>query len=138
MVGRDLEAAEREVVVARREVVLVEQDLLGAAVAAPAAVDGVLLTFDGARVIAPLAVGHRRRRVGLLDAAADLVEDAVAQRRARREERLGVRVLGFEVGDHGRVVTVAHPVPVVDAVVAVDRQHMRAPRRVRRRRRCHR
>jgi hypothetical protein len=62
------------------------------------------------------------------------VKDAIAQRRARCEKRLRVRVLGFEVRAHGRIVTLAHPVPVVGPLVAVDRQHVRAPRRVRRRR----
>ena len=72
----------------------------------------------------PTALGDRRRLVGLLHAALDLVEDAVAQRRERREHRVGVRVLGLEVGDDVGVVAVAEPEPVVDAVVAVRGQRV--------------
>ena len=57
-------------------------------------------------------VGDRRRLVGLLDAADDLVVDALAQRREVRERGVGVRVLGLEVRDHLGVVAVAEPEPV--------------------------
>ena len=125
MVGRHLESAEREVVVTVRERVLVEQHhgRLGRPAARAAAVHAVLQPFDGARRVLPRTVRNRRRLVGLLDAAADLLEDAVAQRVVRRQDRVGVGVLGLEVGDDVGVVALAQPVPVVDPLVAVQREH---------------
>ena len=82
--------------------------------------DRVLLALDGAGEVAPVAVGDRRRLVGLLHPRPDLGEDAVAELGDRGEHRFGVDVLGLEVGEHGGIVAVAEPVPVVDALVAVD------------------
>ncbi len=71
VVGGDLEAAEREVVVAGGEHVLVEHDLrgVGSGAAGPAAMDPVLRALDSAGGVLPRALGDRRRLVGLLDPA---------------------------------------------------------------------
>ena len=124
MVRRDLEAAEREVVVAIGEPVLVENDVRQLRALAPesAAVDRVLRTLQGPGRVLPPALGDGCGLVGLLHARLDLVEDAVPERQQGREHRVGVGILGFEVGDDLRVVTVAEPVPVVAALVAVRGQ----------------
>ena len=126
VVGGDLEAAEREVVVAAGEDVLVEHDLrLVRSVAARApAVDRVLRPFESTSGVLPGAVGDRRRFVGLLDPHLDLAEDALPQRRERRQRCIGVGVLGLEVRDDLGIVAVAEPVPVVVPLVAVRRQHV--------------
>ncbi len=109
------------------ELVLVEQHLFGPTFAWAAAVDRVLTPLDRAREVGPRPVGNRRRVVGLLDARADLLVDPVAQFGDRRERGLRVCVLRLEVRDHVRVVAFAQPVPVVDAIIAVNAEYVRAP-----------
>ena len=104
VIGRDLEAAEREVVVARGEQILVEHDLggFGPGATGPAAMDPVLRALHGSGGVLPGALGDRRRLVGLLDPGLDLAEDPLPQRQQGREHRVGVGVLGLEVRDHRR------------------------------------
>ena len=101
--------------------VLVEQHLLRRRRrrARPAAVDRVLLALDRARVVLPRAVGHRRRDVGLLDAALDLLEDPVAERRVGASSASVYAFSASRCASTVGVVAVAQPVPVVDALVAV-------------------
>ena len=79
----------------------------------------VLAAFEGAGEVVPRPVADRRRDVGLLDAAADLLEEPVLE--AARVLQCGGRVgvLGREVVEDLGVVAVPEPVPGVDARVAV-------------------
>ncbi len=126
MIGRDLESAEREIVVTFGEVVFVEHDLGGgrALAAWTAAVDCILRALACARGVLPRAVGDGCRFVGLLDAGLDLVEDAITQGHERREHRVGVGVLGFEVSNDLGIVAVTQPVPVVAPIIAMCRQYV--------------
>ena len=117
LVVADVERVDREEVVPLGLEVLVEQDLRGGVVGGPsAAVDGVVATLLGARRVPPLAVLDRRGQVGLLDARLDLAEDRLDEVVVIGEPRIGVRVLGLEVGDGVGVVAVAQPRPrILDA-----------------------
>ncbi len=126
----DREIADREVLVARRDRVLVEHDRLtrrgsrwrigvgehGECCGAPA-VHVVLLALDGPREVLEVAAPHRRRHVGLADASHDLRIQPLAERLGVGERRSGVLVLRFEVGEHGGIVAFAQPEPRVDALV---------------------
>ncbi len=118
VVGRHVERAEVEELVAVGLDVLVEQQLVGGvARGAAAAVDRVGLALSVVGVTYHQPSGrHRHRRVGLLDPRLDLLE----QRRRWLASWLGepgggVRVLGLEVAQRVGVVAVAQPgVRVVD------------------------
>ncbi len=141
VVGADREAAEREVVVPGGELVLVEQHLLAGRRArrgerigqtrcprgAPA-LDPVLPALDRATEVLVRSLADRRARVGLLDAALDLLEQLLLQGFGAGHHLARVRVLGLQVLPHLRVVAVAEPEPVVDPLVAVRAQHDRAAR----------
>ena len=84
-----------------------------------AAMDPVLAPLGGPAPVPPAALARRRRQIVLLDPALDLLVQAFTQTGGGGGHRLGVAVLGLQVGDHRRVVAVAEPVPVVDAYVPV-------------------
>ena len=114
MIGGDLESTEGEIVVTDGEDVSRRARSARSRGPAPrpSAVDRVLRAFFGPGGVLPRALGDGCRLVGLLDARLDLVEDPFAQRQ-RREHRVGVAVLGLEVGDDLGIVPVAEPIPVV-------------------------
>ena len=70
----------------------------------PAAVLAVLQALTRAGEVLPVALAHRRRRIGLLHAGDDLVEEAGLEVLGVGQGGAGVRVLGLEVCDHLRVV----------------------------------
>ena len=78
--GCEFEAAEREVVAAARQLVLVEdQHRVGRSRAPRTPVMArVLQAFDGSAGVLPRSVGDRCRLVGFLNAPADLFEELVA------------------------------------------------------------
>ncbi len=138
-VGADGRAAEREELAVAGELVEVEQHLLagqrglvGGAVLVgggrgpvgrvghrdPAA-GAVLASLEGAAVVPVAAVAARHRQVGLEGAGLDLAEDRLAQVGEVGGGRLGVVVLGGQVGHHLRVVLVPEPVVLVDPGTAV-------------------
>ena len=135
VVGTDRQIAEREVLVAFRESVLVDEDHLVArrwmagpawerlvfppGVLRPTTVDAVAAPLDRAAVVQPGTLADRHRQIGLLDARHDLLEERILQGDGRCHHRVGVGVLGLEMGEDRRVVAVAEPVPVVDPHVAV-------------------
>jgi hypothetical protein len=112
VVGADLEHAQGEVVVALGLGVLVEQDLLrcGLARATPA-VDAVAEPLLGARRVPPAVLADGGGEIGLLDTGLDLLEHRLHQRGTRCEPRIGVRVLGLQVGNGVGIVAVAEPRP---------------------------
>ncbi len=81
--------------------------------------DRVLTAFDGAGEVVPRSEPDGRGHVGLLDPAADLVEQLLLERLGVREGGGGVVVLRLEVGEDGGVVPVAKPEPGIDAGVTV-------------------
>ena len=83
------------------------------------AAGAVLLALEGAAVVPVAAVAGRHRQVGLAGARLDLVEDRLAQLGEVGGLRLGVVVLGLEVGRHLGRALVAQPFVVVDAGPAV-------------------
>ena len=84
-----------------------------------AALDAVLKTFDGATVVPPVALPHGNAHVGLLRAALDLVDNAVAQHVEVCHARFGVYVLGGEVRDDFGVLFLAQPLVRVEHHIAV-------------------
>ena len=116
MVVAHLERAEVEELVSVGLRVLIEQHVLGGGGGgAPAAVDRVALSLDRAAGVEPFTERHRCRLVGLLHARLDLAEQGVEEFLVLGEPGVGVGILGLEVGDRGRVVTVAQPrIRVVD------------------------
>ena len=85
-----------------------------------AAIDGVLLAFDGARVIFVAAKGIGDAEVGLQDAAEHFVIEFFLDGFGGFEVGRGVVVFGGEVGGDARVMFVAEPGVVVHAAVVVD------------------
>ncbi len=133
-VEADRSRAEREELVPVRLDVLVEQYLLAGDLGVlvelrrspvsgiaygTTAMNAVLLAFEAAAVIPPLAATDRHRQVGLLGARLDLVEDLLPQGCQLCRLFLGVAVLGLEVGDHLGVGLVAQPFVRVDEDVTV-------------------
>ncbi len=132
-VGAHVEGAHGRVRVALRELVLVEQHLLGRLHGALApAVDGVLQALDLALVIPVLVVPVGHALVGLLDAREHLAVQRVAELGERARHLLRVAVLGVEVFDHPRVRLVAQPEIRVHAPLAEATQHLGLARRDRR------
>ena len=82
----------------------------------PAAVLRVLPAFEGAREVVPRAVPHRRRDVRLLDAAADLLEELLLERRRCGRARQPCTRSRPRGSRAPRVVAVPQPEPRVDAV----------------------
>ena len=89
-----------------------------------AAVHRVLLALDRPAVQPPVALAHRDRQVALLGSGLDLGEDLLLERGEPGGDRVGVGVLGRQVGDRVRVVLggqpgvlIGHGVAVVGALV---------------------
>ena len=136
------EHAEMQELVSLREHVLVEDHVAGAAVGfrecrgsveralriGQAAMDPVLAPLRRPAPVPPAAMARGRRHVVLLDPALDLLVEALTQIGGGGGDRLGVAVLGLQVGDDRRVVAVTEPVPVVDAHVAVGLEPRRSAR----------
>ena len=126
VVGAHLEGPEGAVLVPLGQHVLVDEDLLGAALLRGApAVDRVLEPLDAAGVVEERAVGDGHRQVGLLDAAHDLGVEPLLQRPQRIHDGVGIGVLRLQVRRDVRVVPVPQPVVVVGPLVAVGLVHMR-------------
>ncbi len=122
----DLSRSHRHELLALRERVDVEVNLLGGVEAALlAAVDRVLLPLLRPRVVVPAAVAVRDRQVRLLDAPEHLVVQVLLERLGRLHEGFGVGVLGFEKRADLRVLLLAHPEVVVVQGLAVQRLHVR-------------
>jgi len=85
-----------------------------------AAVDGVLLAFDGAGVIFEAAQGVGDGEIGLLNAAEHFVIKAKLERLGGFEVGVGVGVFGFEIGEDAGILLVTEPCVVVDAAVGMD------------------
>ncbi len=86
-----------------------------------AAVRSVLLAFEAAAVVPPVAAARRNRHVGFLGPRLDLVEDLLPQRFQMRGGLVGVGVLRFEVGDDLRIGLLTQPlVGGVDEDVVVE------------------
>ena len=124
MVGAGDESAQTEVLVAFGEQVAIEQDFLGAG-AFFAAVDGVLFSFFGARVVEVFVALHGNAQVSLLDAAEHFRVERGLQGFGVVQLLFGVSVLGFKVGDGVGIFAIAQPEIVVDAGVAVDGHRVR-------------
>jgi len=76
-------------------------------------VDLVLQPFDGAGVVVVITLTHRDGYVGLLDPPDHFFVQPALQILGRLHHRVGVGVLGLEVGDHLRVLALVVPHPVV-------------------------
>ncbi len=123
-------AAQGEELLALGHLVELEQHLLGRLERAGlAAEDGVLLSLLGARVIEEAADAEGDVDVGLLHAREHLRVELVLQRRRGTHHRVGVGGLGAQVRLHLRRAFLAQPEIVVDALVAVDGDVLRLPRR---------
>lgn len=132
-VRADVERAQREEVVPLGQEVAVEQHLLAVepgAVGADrrldlpvadraAAVHPILLALDSPGVVPVPTLAGRHGQVGLPGALAGLLEQRRAQLGQVRRTRVGVRVLGGQVGDRLRVVLGGEPGVLVDDGVAV-------------------
>ena len=115
-----LDVAELEVVVAFRELVGVENDLLGGVHRPTApAVDLVVEAFHRPGVGQPTLEQGRRGGVRLLDPPDDLAVQTFLEVACARRHGVGIGIFGFEVGDHLRVVLVTQPVVGVDASVPI-------------------
>src|ERR1035438_5572345 len=68
--------------------------------------DAVLLPLDGPGVVPPAALAHGHRQVGLLGPGLELVKDRRAELRLVGRQRLGIGVLGVQVGDGLRALLV--------------------------------
>ena len=102
------------------EDVQVEKDVFGGILRGLAAIDGVLAALDGARAVFVAAKSVGNAEVGLLDAAEHLLVELFLKGFCGFEIGVGVRVFGFEVGEHAGVLFVAEPGIVVDAAIVVD------------------
>ena len=118
-IGAHVHEADGGVLVAPRELVLVEQDLLGRFHRAlAAAIDRVLQPLDLAQVV-PVSVAQVwHALVGFLDAREDLLVEQLAEALQRLHHRLGVAVLGVEVFDHLGIRFLAQPEVVVHTALA--------------------
>jgi len=83
------------------------------------AVDGVLLSFFRAVEIPPLPAANRHAQIGFLSAGFDLFKHLLLQHTQVACAGRGVCVLGMKVREGVRALFVAHPLVVVDVVVAV-------------------
>ncbi len=119
LVGAQVAGAEAVELVAPGHGGHVEKDFLRAGIDLLPAVEGVRLPGPVAAVVLVVPVTVGDARVILLDTAHDLVKEGLLQRLGLLQDRLGVSVLGFEVGDHGRVLPLPHPVVGIGSGVAV-------------------
>src|SRR5206468_9512699 len=113
-----LDVAELEVVVAFRELVGVENDLLGGVHRPTApAVDLVVEAFHRPGVGQPTLEQGRRGGVRLLDPPDDLAVQTFLQVAEACRDGGGIGIFGLELGDNIRVVLVTTPVVLVDSSV---------------------
>ena len=117
-------SSERHELLALRELVQVEGDLLGSVGKLLPAVDAVLLPLLGAEVVQPVALAVRHGEVGLLDVGEHLGVQRVLKRLRRLHHRGRVRVLGLEVGGDLRVRLVAQPEVRIGSRLAVQRDDL--------------
>jgi len=120
IVVADFEDTEAEESVALGELIEIEEDLLVGGVDCCAAIDGVLLAFDGTGVVFEAAKGVRDAEIGLLNAAEHFVIEAGLEGFGGFEIGVGVGVFGFEIGEDAGIFFVAEPGVMVDATVGVD------------------
>jgi hypothetical protein len=106
--------------VALGELIEIEKDLLVGRLDCGAAVDGVLLAFDGAGVVFEAAKGVGDTEIGLENAAEHFVVEAGLKGFGGFEIGFGVGIFGFEIGEDAGIFFVAEPGVVVDAAVGVD------------------
>ena len=134
-VGADAGGAQREEVMPFGFDVLVEQHLLAGYLGVlvedrwipvgrigycATALDTVLLAFEAAGVVPPVAAPDRYRQVGFLGPRFDLIEDALPQRLELSGHLIGVVVLGLQVGDHFGTRLVTQPFVRIDEHVTVE------------------
>jgi hypothetical protein len=120
IVVADFEDAETEEGVAFGEDIEIEEDVFRGVLRGFAAIDRVLLSFDGAGVVFEAAQGVGNAEIGLKDATEHFLVEAGLERFCGFEEGVGVRVFGFEIGEDAGIVFVAEPGVVVDAAVGMD------------------
>ena len=108
LVWAAVDITELEVVMAVRERVAVELDLLGGVHGTQSpAVDLVVQAFHGSGVVPETLEERGGRHVGLLDSRHDLLVKPVLERLGGRRHDRRVLVLGFEMGDDFRVGSLA-------------------------------
>ena len=83
------------------------------------AVNGVLLTLFGATEIPPLAAANRHTQIGLLSARLDLFKDLLLQHTEVTGACRSEGILGVEVREGIGALLVAHPLVIVDVMVAM-------------------
>ena len=126
VVGAHVPAAQPEIVVAARERIEIEDDLLAALVLRrAAAVDRILRALRGAVIVEPAVQPLRHREIGLPDPRAHLLEQLLLQRLRRPHHGLGVRILSREIRQHFRILAVPKPEVLVHPGLAVDRARPR-------------
>ena len=84
-----------------------------------AAVHAVLFALEAPAVVPPVAAPQRNRKIGLLGASLDFVENLLPQRFLFSGDLVDVGVLRLQIGDHLGIGLVAQPFVVVDELVAV-------------------
>ena len=121
MVGAHLEDSQPEILGIAREIVAIEQHLLGPVdrAAAPAR-DRILPALLGAAQIPVGALAGGHAEVGLLDSGLDLLKERLPQVGEMAQLLLGVRVLGPQVGEDLYALALAHPVVGIDHGLAVQ------------------
>ncbi len=119
-VVRRAERAEGHELLPLGERVQVEEDLLGAVPRGLPAVDPVLLPLLRPVVVQERAVAVGDGQVRLLHVGEHLVVERLLERLGRLEDRVGVRVLGLEIGRDLRVRLLAQPEVRVGPRVAVQ------------------
>ncbi len=108
MVRTDRLGEHGQEVVALGERVRVDEDLFGSLQGATLTrVDRVLLSVFEALEVVPVVAPIGNGGVVLLDAALDLLEEGLPEPREMRGHRVRVDVLGFQVGDHLRVLALS-------------------------------
>ena len=117
-------APERHELLAFRELVQVERDLLRAVGKLPAAMDPVLLPLLGPEVIQPVALAIRHGEVRLLDVAEQLGIQRGLERLGGLHHGGRVRVLGLEVSRDLGVRLVPQPGVRVGPRLAVERDDL--------------
>ena len=124
MVGRMTGGGEMKKRLSLRARVAVDQHRLCAAFARLAAIDAALTAGTKARVIGPRPVDLRRLAVILLEARAHLALELFLQAERRRQNRVGVGVLGLEQrADVGRQPAQGRAAPRASCRPASSRSH---------------
>src|ERR1700722_5283678 len=96
MIGRMTRAREMKKRFPLGARIAVDQHRLGAPLARPAAIDAALSAATKARVIGPWPIHLRRLAVILLEARAPFALELFLQAERRRQDRVGVGVLGLQ------------------------------------------